>query len=105
MFREIFSQSRISSAFRTLALAVALSGVVPPGALADHMGNHLRPPTNSDGQQLLTQPTNKCSSGTDNDDVRQAQPVHHERGGAAGTRFTEPAPNDSEPARPSDNRR
>ena len=42
MFTQLTANLRFGSAFRTLALALLLSGAVAPAALADHMGNHIR---------------------------------------------------------------
>ena len=47
MFTQLVANLRFGSALRTLALALMLSSAIAPAALADHMGNHLRGPSDS----------------------------------------------------------
>ena len=48
MFTQLVAHLRFGPAFRTLALALMLTSAIAPAALVDHMGNHLRGPSDSE---------------------------------------------------------
>ena len=63
MITQLFAHCRFGSAIRTLTLALLLSGAVAPATLADHMGNHLRPPSDASSTDIAGSDTDECGQG------------------------------------------